>query len=421
MQIFKSSLWTILWIGTRMISSFFINKIVSIFYGPSGIALLSHIQNIFATFLIFCQEGINKGMIAALSTSHIDKEKQGTIIASGALWSAGVYILIILASLFYFNSLTVLFHVTRPSLWLAVGLIGIGLLIVQYFLLSLFLAWDKIKWYNIINIIGSLGTMPIVYWASKYGGLDWMLLAATCGLFFTSIISIVVLKFLKIHTFSTSTLPSSEYHKGILQFVYMALGIMVFGKFTDLGLRQFAFSQFSVEEVGLWQAVVKLSDYYTVAFTSLLSVVYFPKLPALLSHPKELQKFVFQTILWIYPILILGLVFVYLFRTPLILILFNSSFESAEQFVSVQVLSDALKFLSFFLVFIMYTQARTTLFLILDASSALLYISLSYYFSQIMGLDGLLLAQLVRYFYYLIFLIIVYRRLIWRGSLSILK
>lgn len=416
MQIFKSSLWTILWIGTRMISSFLINKMVSIFYGPSGIALLSHIQNIFGTFLTLCQEGINKGMIAALSIPSIDQENQRNIIVSGAKWSAGLYMLIILVSLFYFNSLTVLFQVSHPALWLAVGLTGIGLLIVQYFLLSLFLAWDKIKWYNIINIIGSLGTVPIVYWASKYGGLDWMLLAATCGLFFTSIISIVVLKYLKLYEFSKPLLPSSERHKNIMQFVYMALGIMIFGKFTDLGLRQFAFNQFSVEEVGLWQSVVKLSDYYTVAFTSLLSVVYFPKLSAILGQLKDLRKFVFQTISWMYPIIILGLVIVYLFRIPLIMILFNSSFVSAERFVSLQVLSDALKFLSFFLVFIMSAQARTTLFLILDASSAVLYLLLSYYFSQLLGLDGLLLAQLLRYFYYLIFLIIVYRKMIWKRS-----
>ena len=101
MQLLKSSFWTLLWIGIRVVCSFFINKIVSIFYGPLGIALLSHIQNFFAAFIILCQEGINKGMIKGLSQPNLTATKQSTILTAGAIFSGLAYMVIVLTSIIF--------------------------------------------------------------------------------------------------------------------------------------------------------------------------------------------------------------------------------------------------------------------------------------------------------------------------------
>ncbi len=413
MQLLKSSFWTLLWIGVKVVCSFFINKIVSVFYGPLGIALLSHIQNFFAAFLILCQEGINKGMIKSLSHPNLSSIKQNTFITAGAVFSGLAYLIIALLSIIFIHPLATLFHVSQPWLWLGYGLLGMGLLVVHFFVMSIFLAWQKIRLYSLLNIAGSIITVPLVYIASKYGKIDFMLLAATCGMGFMGIVGFIIFKF-NIHktiAFSFDKLGSA--YKDIWQFVIMAAGIMIFGKFTEIGLRQFAIVQFSLEEVGLWQSVVKLSDYYTAAFTSLLSVIYFPKIASLLSEPRQLRQFVFQIISWFVPIIIIGLCIVYVLRKELMVFFFNESFLAASNFVLWQVVADALKLASFFFVFITNAEGRTKLFLILDASSAIVSVVFSFAFAKIMGIEGLLVAQVVRYVFYLAILIFVYRKLIW--------
>lgn len=413
MQFIKSSLGSLVWILTKLCSSFFINKLVSVSFGPPGIALLSQFQSFFSVVVLLSHDGINRGVIKYLSDTEQSSSFRNQIFTVGVLLNVVLYVGVVYISTFFLPSLAAFLSITQPKVWVAATLALLGLAMWQYYLYDLLLAMQKIVWYNVLNILGAIVTVPIVYVSCHQWGLAWTLVSVAFGSVVASIAAFVLFIFCGNYSLRfTQRLPTSIFWK-LLDFVWIATGVLVFGKLTEIGVRYVALYYYPVSDVGLWQTAVKISDYYTTAYTTLLSIVYFPQLAKLLGDARALKKFIFKVAILLLPLSFLGLALVYGYRTILISNMFSPMFSQAEQYIGIQVLTDALKFTAFLLVFLLTVQSKTLHFLILEALSALLYLTLAWYFAHYfqLGLYGLMVAQLFRYVFYLTYLIIFYRKL----------
>jgi polysaccharide transporter, PST family len=171
-------------------------------------------------------------------------------------------------------------------------------------------------------------------------------------------------------------------------------------------VRQFAVYEFGIQATGLWQAVVRTSELYTQVFTALLGVVYYPGIATVIGQKEELNRVLKQAVLHWLPLILLGLIGVYLSRFQVLFFLFDQDFLAGAMFFKWQLTGDFFIMLSYFYAYVLLGKARIRLFICLQAFSAGLYILAVFFLYQHLGIEALPVAYLIRSAGYAVCLII---------------
>ncbi len=90
----------------------------------------------------------------------------------------------------------------------------------------------------------------------------------------------------------------------------------------------------------------------------------------------------------------------------------NESFVAGAYLFDFQVIGDLFKVYSFVLAFLLSAQARTWMFIGIQALSAAVYLISIYLLIPIFGLEGFSMAHAVRFLIYLLVLVYIQRKLL---------
>ena len=239
------------------------------------------------------------------------------------------------------------------------------------------------------------------------------LIGLAAGPAFTLIFTITVLvRKEKVALKKLFILPSQKYLGRLGEFILMALSIVIFSKAVDFMIRQYAINEFPVDETGFWQSVVRISDLYLMGFVAILSMVYYPKVSAIIKIEDQLKEYV-KSFFWkITSIAAVVLIFVYLFRVQILILFFDPNFVYAEYLFPFQLIGDLFKMSSWILSFLLLAQSRTRLFIISQFVFAIIFVAITYYLSSLNGIEGFPQAYAYKNSLYLLFVFWVYRKLI---------
>jgi polysaccharide transporter, PST family len=413
MQFVKSSLWAGLVIVFKALGNILINKVISSYYqNPQIFALLAHFQNLLGIYSSIPSDGINQGAIKYLSDKSL-KEKQAQKIFYTGLWLNFFVFLISALSLLFFRNyfIKVFAQGIQSALWIGIILGVLFVQLINLYFLAFLLSRQHLKLYAFINIASILSGVLLTVYCLINSNFTIVLFSVGFGpssLFFITIF-IINKYYYPLFRFKGPDLDSI---KKLGEFILMAASIMFFGRVVDFIVREYAMSEFTVYQTGLWQASVKFSDYYMAAFVSLIGMVYYPKVSQLVNDNRELRNYVKHVLKISIPIILMGLVLIYIFRNYILLIFFDEKFMEAEKYFMFQLMGDFLKMVSYILGFIIVAQARTVLFISTQAISSLLYVGLIFLLTQEYGMEGFPIAHLIRYVFFTGFMILIYRKLL---------
>lgn len=413
MQFIRSSFWAGVLIGFKAFGNILVNKIISSYYqDPQLFALLAHFQNLIGIFSSIPVDGVNQGTIKYLADKDTAEEESRKIFNAG-VWLNGLIFLISAFLIMLFKDYLV--HVfaqgMHPAFWIGLVLIVLLIMLFNLYFLSLLLSRQNLKLYAVLNISSIAAGVLLVYFCIANYSFSVVLLAvgiAPSSLFFMN--AFIIHKYH--HPLFNVKLPDIDSIKKLGQFILMAASIMLFGRMVDFVVREYAMSEFTIYQTGLWQSVVKFSDYYTAAFISLVGMVYYPKISQLIGDQSELKKYVRVVMKASIPVIALGLLVVFFLREYILVLFFDEQFKPAEKYFEFQLIGDFLRMASFFLGFIITAQARVTLFIGSQAASAVLYILLIFLCTEEWGMEGFPIAHAIRYFLYFIFTVLLYRKLV---------
>lgn len=414
MQFIKSSIWAGSSVVVKAVSSIVINKLIARFFLPSDFALLAHFQNFLGIFLTVSTEGVNKGVIKYISDVQTDEVKKNKIILAGLIMNIALFFAAVIGILLFRNYFTFYFARDIPDFWWVVLIIGILLLLlINYFFLAVILARGELRTYILINVFSTLVGIVLVYFAASLTNFSFTLLVIglTPGLLFI-VSCFLALRHISLKLIRISSLKDGLSYKQLGEFIIMAVSVMIFGKIVELLVRQYSFVSFDAYQTGLWQSVVKFSDYYMFAFTNILSIVYFPQLSRLANQADELKKYVKSVIYLVAPASLCLLLTVYFLREYILIFFFDEKFNEGAYLFTFQLSGDFLRMMSYLLSFIVIAQARTWLFISLQAGSTIIYILLVLGSTSLWGMEGFPIAHFFRFSAYLLALIIVYRKII---------
>jgi PST family polysaccharide transporter len=185
--------------------------------------------------------------------------------------------------------------------------------------------------------------------------------------------------------------------RGLLRFVLMALGTLLFGRAVDYAVRDYLIRTFSPASTDLWQAVAKLSDNYSLVVGAVLSTVFYPRLAALAAAPTQARRYLRGVLGLLAVGLAAGLGLVFALRDWLLPLLFAPRLLAARELLVPQLLGDWAKFLVWVFIYQLLARARPLPYLAVQAASAALYAALLAGLLPRLGLVGVVWAHAARF------------------------
>lgn len=416
LQFLKSSFWSFCSILVRAVSVLGINKLLALYYGPNGITLYAHFQNLVAILTAVPDGGINIGMVKFLANHKAASPHYSRYFVAGAflnlLCVLGALGIVFSFTDYYFD--TFWQELTRNQSWWWLLCFGLGGLLVSLnlFLLTVLLAKRMLPQYVLGTSALSVAALAFVAATRGQWSLNALLLGmllAQAALFFL-FLPLLYLKDL-LPSFREVKIPKRIY-SNIGKYILMALSAVVCMKLTSFFVRDYMISRFGTYDTGLWQAVVRVSDNYSMVYTSFLGMLYYPRMAALAPDQEALRRFVRQTFYLVFPGLAIALLLVYLLRHWILVLLFNEDFLAAESLFGFQLLGDFFKMWSVLLTYLLLVQAHARIYIVWNIGSALLYMGLVYVLVKAYGLEGVTMAHCLCYGLVLLFSVVYYNRYI---------
>ncbi len=409
MTLVKTSILSAIYTVIRIISGFVINKVVAVYIGPSGLALIGQFQNFIGLILNISGNALSTAITKYTAEYHDDENKKYR------LWSASFKIVLpisVLVSIFIFifsNELSsYLFQSERFAYILKVFAISIPVFLINTLFMAILNGHRDIKKYIILNIVSSIVSLVLVSLLVIYFALDGALLAHVLGQSIVLVVTLIYIKkesWLKIDNF-TYNFQSDEVKK-LFGFAVITFTSVSASSIMMLVVRDYLTQNFSAESAGYWQGIWSLSQVSLSLITMSLTTYLLPTLSGLKDSKQisiELQK-AYKLMI---PVAIGISVFAYLLREPIILILFTEKFMPMEKLFAWQFVGNIVKVAAWLLGYLVVAKAMVKTVVITEVVFAISFIAFTILLTDYYGLVGVTQAYTINSFLHLLTMIFVY-------------
>jgi PST family polysaccharide transporter len=387
----RSSLGTGLAVVARAIGSLLLSKLIAVYGGAGSLTLFAQFQSLMSLFGSLPTDGVQVG-----ATTRLAPLPPGTPRYAAWLGAAGIVTMGLVA-------------VSGGLLWLldraawklsSAGLFTLGMAAVagQALLSTALLAAGRQRAYVVqVVILSVLGTA-----AAGAALLLGQPLPQVMGYYLAGQSLAVVPALLQVRRAGLlrglRAWPISwAAVRGLLRFVLMASGTLVFGRVIDYEVRAYLIGHFAPASTDLWQAVDRLSGNYSLVIATVLSTVFYPRLATLAVVPAQARRYLLAVLGLLAVGLAVGLGLIFALRDALLPLLFAPRLLAARELLAPQLLGDWAKFLSWVFIYQILARARPLPYLGVQAASAALYAALLAWLLPRLGLSGVVWAHAGRY------------------------
>lgn len=395
-----------------MASGVLIVKVVAIYTGPSGIAMLGQVQSLVAALNGIVASPGGNGLVRYTA----EYREQG-FDASAPWWSAslkwGLGLLVpiaFLAALAAEPISEVLFD-SKTYAWLVLLIsLGLPLSMANTFVASVLNGQENYRRYiglGLISVVCATAAMLILI---GQAGLNGALAAAALS---SSIAGVLMLagswrqpwfhlKYWRGH-------GEARQFKGIGGYVAMAITTAITAPLALMAVRKILVDQVGWEQAGCWQAVYKISEVYLGVITMALGTYFLPMLSSLSGY-ETIRKEIAVTARIVMPLVATLALGVYLLRDFAITLLFTEAFRSARDLFAIQLIGDVMKIFSWLYAYPMLSTGATKWFVATEIGFSLNFVFLTYFLVCAFGIDGAVKAYAINYAIYFLLVYINLRR-----------
>lgn len=390
----------------RMAMGFVIAKVVAIYTGPTGLAMLGQVQSLVGSLNGIVNAPASSGVVRFTAENN----EQGFDACTPWWRAATQWVLIIVAIV-----------------------IPIGILLAKPIAYSLFkdasLSWVIVVTVGVLPFV-AIGTLcnSVINGQQlyrRYVGLG-MLSALISGsvmiamialhniegaLFATAVqaalIGVVMLianlrqPWFKLRYWWGAVEPKAR--KQIGGYMLMAITSALTVPVSLILVRNILIDQVGWDATGQWQAVYKISEVYLGVITMALGTYYLPRLSSLIGVDAIVSE-INKTARVIIPIVSTMAIGIYLFRDVAISLLFTEEFRSARDIFAIQLSGDVIKIASWLYAYPMLSRGATKWYIGTEVFFSLTLVLLTYYFVLNCGVQGASISYLVNYILYFIFI-----------------
>ncbi len=256
------------------------------------------------------------------------------------------------------------------------------------------------------SCIALLVSVFLIYEYQTFGALLSLVIAPV----FVFFVSLFYLR-KRISFFDVFSLASFDFSvvKNLSEYVVMALVSGVIGSFVLLEIRTDVIEITGLKNAGIYEGLQRISSYYLLFVTSIVSIYFYPKLAESKANLKGIMSNYFKIIM---PLFVIGLVLIYVLRIFIIKFLFTTEFNTMETLFFWQLVGDAFKAISLLFGTILIATKQTKTFILTEIFSlGVMYFS-SNWMLHANGINGIVMAHTFTYFIYMLVLLFIFRNLL---------
>lgn len=389
----------------RMGAGFLIAKIVAIYTGPTGMAMLGQLQSMITALNGVATSPVGNGIVRYTSQnieSGLDNCSQWW--KAGLLWALAIFLLIFPLGVLFSKHISIYLFNDPLYYWLViVSCAVLPLSIINTLSISIINGQKLYRTYVTVGFISvSISTVAMILLIIKWN-LSGALLAGALNSAIAGVVMIILSikqPWLKLNFFWGKV--KRERFKEIFKYVLMSITSALAMPLALVLVRNIMIEHVGWTETGLWQAVWKISEAYLAVITLALSTYYLPRLSEL-EGLEEIRYEISKTALIIMPIVSLMALSIYFLRDVAISLLFTEQFREARNIFLIQLIGDVIKILSWLYAFPMLARGATRWFISSEVFFSITFVILSYYFIVHFGVQGASIGFAINYFMYFIF------------------
>lgn len=411
-----NSVSVILKIGIGLITS----KVIAVFVGPSGMALVGNLRNFISTLETVSTLGFQNGIVKYVAENDSDKENLKKILST--VFISLIAVAIVLSGILFFLadfwndtifgsnfSYSFVFKALALALpWYACSIILLAVIngLSQF---------KEVIYITIAgNIIGLIVSIVMILQLHTFGALLAIIISPSL-LFFVAFYFIN--KKVRLLNYISGKSFSLEIIKKMSGFSLMALVSSIILPLVFLVIRNDVIAQIGIQQAGYWEAITRISTYYLMFISTILVVYFLPKLV----HAKN--NYETKIVFWSYyknimPVFIIGLVFLFFLKEFVIQVLFTEDFNAVKDLFFWQLSGDVLKGFSLILGYNLVAKKQTIPFIITEFLSVLTLFLLSKLLLPFYGIEGIVMAHFFTYCFYLLILVIYFRKSLFNSTLE---
>jgi len=404
-------------VALSFVLGIFSSKIIAVFLGTSGMALMGSFRNFALMLKSVATLGISNSIVKLFVENKEDK-RELSVIYSTFFWiflfisSALALFVLLFAStistfLFYTNNYTI------PIRFF--GLL-LPLMVINTFWLAIYNGLEKFKLIMLIQIISNVlvfGLTALLIWKENiFGGL---LSVAIGEVLMVLVTFIFVSKEANYFKFDLHKLISKKYFNVIKKFSVMALLTAIIAPLTLLFIRNILVEKYSIQEAGIWDAVNRLSSFYMIFFSSGLSLYYMPKLASI--HTESEFKAELKSYFKVFvPLFSLMLIVIYIGKGIILELAFTPEFSKVESILIWQLLGDFFRIMTLAFGFQILVKTMMKRYFLVEIVFNLMYFSLSFYLIKQNATEGVLQAYFYTNIFCFLIVLFLFRKLFFEKS-----
>ncbi|MBH0011580.1 O-antigen translocase [Pseudoalteromonas sp. NZS100_1] len=410
MNLLKTSMLSGISTIFRIISGIIITKMVAIFAGPAGLAVIGQLQNIINITMLVT------GDFLKTATTKYTAEYQDNYQEKYRLWSSALKVIlclnIIVFSIFFFfsNQIASYFlHTEEYSYVLRVFSVSLPFFILNSFLLAVLNGQKEIKSYILLNITLSIVSLILVCLLSYNFGLQGALIAYVTNqsiVFFITIAAIKKKSWFKVdYFFHKSELVQ---YKKLFGFALITFASIMASNGSTIYIRNYLIENLSATLAGNWQAMWVLSQISVSLITTSLATYLLPTLSQL-QDKKLIHQELIAALKIIVPITITISLIMYLLRDLIIMLLYSSEFSAMRDLFFWQLVGNSIKVCGWLFGYVLVAKGMVKYTVMTEVIFAFSWCFLSSFLINKFGLVGAIYAYSINVTFHFITMFLLYK------------
>lgn len=410
MTLVKTSILSAIATVIKILSGFIVTKVIAVYVGPSGLALIGQLQN-FINLVLLASGNFLKTAVTKYTAEYKDNDIKKYEVWSTTLKVAiGLNIVIFIMLFFFVKDISMyLLQSDKYSYILQILAFSIPFFVLNTILLSILNGQRQIREYITLTIMLSIVSLILVVYLSIAYALEGALIAYVTNQSVVLFVTLFYLRkepWLRLKNFSHKI--KQDNIKKLFGFGAITFTAIVSSNSSMLYIRDYISTTISLESAGQWQAIWILSNVSLSLITTSLVTYLLPTISALKNKDKITSELL-KAMYIIVPVAIIISFSMYLLRDFIIEILYTKEFLPMSELFAWQMIGNVIKSCAWLFGYVFVAKAMVRYSVSTEIVFALLMVVLSVYFVDNYGLIGVTYSYALNTFIYLITAITIYK------------
>lgn len=411
-QLIKVSSFTSISTFIKIVATFISAKVLAVFTGPAGVALLGQLTNFITILIQVSTAATGTGIVKLTGEFKDNKAELKKVIDTSFTINLFFSILVLIGIFLFQNQLTLFVFNNLKYKWLLYFIsIGTPFIAINNFILSVISGLQHFKKYVIINIYASIISVVLTVLLVYFYTIDGALIAYVAT---QSIIFFVSLFYSKSVQWKENIALQIDkiIVKKLSQFsLYVIVSAFCF-PFAQILVRNLIIDKLGIDTAGIWEGTNRISSMYLLLIASAIGVYFFPKISNLKTIKEVNNELSFALKIFCSATIIAGFVLLML-KGIIIPLVLSDKFLPINEILIYQVFGDIFLIAKMLLSMVLLSRAKTTIMIFFEIIFTLIYVVSNYYLISISPeLKMIILAYPLYTILYCLTLFLTYRKII---------